>query len=269
MLNTNAAKIIPNVLCLAGLDPTGGAGLQADIEAIASIGAHACPVATSLTVQNTNNVIEVKPVEGDFLLKQAKAVFNDMPIACIKIGLLADPDSALAVAELLLQHPDIPVILDPVLRAGGGSKLNHDDTRVVLLEKILPLCTLVTPNLPEAQQLSGQRSRAQCADFIIKRGSTFVLITGTHDEGETVVNSLYGPEGLIFEHSWPRLPNNYHGSGCTLSSAIAGLLATGISMDKAVIKAQKYTWETLQNGYATGQGQHVPQRFYWKPNDII
>ena len=256
--------MIPVVMAIAGSDPTGGAGIQADVEAIASMGCHAAPVITSVTVQDTTNVMAFTPQSGELVMQQARAVLEDIPVAAIKIGFLGSIDIMQALHVLLTDYPRIPVVLDPVLRAGGGSVLADDETIAALKTLLLPLTTVLTPNTQEARALAPQAdTRDACAMAILETGAQFVLISGADENTTQVINILYGNRRKLRTYAWERLPESYHGSGCTLSSALTALLAHGQELHSAIDKAQEYTWKSLKHGYRVGMGQHLPNRFFW------
>ena len=255
---------IPVVLTLSGNDPTGGAGLQADIEALASHGCHAAPVVTAITVQNTGNVLDLAPLEAALVVEQARAVLEDMPVQAVKIGLLGSAQIVEAVHTLLQDYPDLPVVLDPVLAAGGGTGLLDESAREALKALLLPQVTVLTPNSREARALAPEAdSLDACAMELLDTGCEFVLITGTHEPGPQVLNRLYGNHRLLETFHWERLRGEYHGSGCTLAASIAGLLAQGLEPFTAIHEAQEYTWEALRHGYRIGMGQLLPNRFFW------
>lgn len=255
---------IPVVMCFAGLDSTGGAGLQADIEAIASMGCHAAPVVTALTVQDTQRVIDYTPVDAKVLIAQARAVLEDIPVAAIKIGMLGDVAVIEAIHTLLTDYPNIPVVLDPVLAGGGGGTLSNESVINAIVTLLLPQTTVLTPNSPEAHILAPEAdSLNACGQELLDKGCEFVLLTGTHEEAQHVENRLFGNRRLLETFSWERLPHSYHGSGCTLAAAIAGLLAQGLEPFTAIHEAQEYTWEALRNGYRIGMGQLLPNRLFW------
>jgi hydroxymethylpyrimidine/phosphomethylpyrimidine kinase len=250
-----------NVLSIAGHDPTGGAGIQADIEVINSMQCHACSVITTLTVQDTRNVITISPIAADIINNQLETLCKDINIDAIKIGLLGSAKTASLIAQHLAQLNEIPIVCDPVLAAGGGTVLAKPELIDVIRDELLPLVTLVTPNSLEARQLAPEsRDLKQCAETILSSGCQFVFITGTHEPSDDVINQLYDQNGLLKTYRWPRLPHEYHGSGCTLSAAIAALLAQGATMTDAIEQAQQYTWDSLKTGYQPGQYQYVPNR---------
>jgi len=251
----------PAVLVFAGHDPGGGAGIQADIEALAAAGCHALPVITCLTVQNTQNVLQLKPLEPDWVLAQAEALLADLPIAACKLGLLGSAAVAAAVAGLLRRYPQLPVVFDPVLAAGGGRDLSGAALLQCLREQLLPLTTLLTPNSEEARRLTGLSELQAAAQHLLTLGCQRVLITGTHEADAEVINTLYSPAGILNRSVWPRLPGSYHGSGCTLAAAIAAQLALGQALPTAVAIAESYTWHSLYRGWRPGAGQFLPRRY--------
>jgi hydroxymethylpyrimidine/phosphomethylpyrimidine kinase len=252
------------VLAISGNDPSGGAGIQADIEAIASMGCHAAPVITTLTVQDTRNAWRVEPLDPGLVIEQAEAVLADLEARAIKLGLLGSVAVARAVADLLRQHPGIPVVLDPVLIAGGGARLAEDSITDVMLRDLLPLATVVTPNSDEARALApGVDTLDECARQLVAGGARFVLLKGAHEATDTVTNRLFDADGLVERIEWPRLQGSFHGSGCTLASALAGLLARGTAVPDAARQAQSYVHEALARAHRIGRGQPIPNRMYW------
>ncbi|HED40496.1 MAG TPA: hydroxymethylpyrimidine/phosphomethylpyrimidine kinase [Chromatiales bacterium] len=257
-------QAFPAVMAFSGNDPTGGAGIQADIEALASMGCHTAPVITSLTIQDTQDIQGYVPIDASLLVQQARAVLEDMPIAAFKIGMLGSVEVIEAVHTVLIDYPDIPVILDPVLIAGGGNEIADEEMIDAITTLLLPQTTILTPNSIEARLLAHEAdSLDACAQELLERGCDYVLVTGTHEATTNVTNTLYGNRRKLDSFSWDRLPNSYHGSGCTLASAIAGLLAQGMEPFSAVHEAQEYTWESLRAAYRLGMGQHLPNRLFW------
>lgn len=257
----------PIVLCFSGHDPCGGAGIQADIETLASHRCHAASIITALTEQDTHNVKTLIPQQPDHLISQAQTLLADLPVKAVKIGLIGNAEIAVALHTILQQIPDVPVILDPVLAAGGGTELASTELISAMNELLLPRATVLTPNSIEARKLSGQTQLQDCAEFLLKQGSHYVLITGTHEQTETVSNQLYHEGKLLESFNWDRLPNSYHGSGCTLASAIAALIAHGLDPFTAITEAQEYTWNALAAAYIPGHGQHNPNRLFWMETD--
>lgn len=254
----------PVVLVFAGLDPSGGAGLQADIETLASLGCHAAPIMTANTVQNTRSVDSFHPTAGTLVEAQAHAILDDMRVNAIKIGMLGQPENALVIHDLLRKLPGIPVVLDPVLASGTGTALGTSETLDAVLELLIPLTTVLTPNSIEARALTpGVETLEESARQLLDMGVKHVLITGTHEDTPEVINTLYDETHPGETFTWDRLPHSYHGSGCTLASAIAGLLARGLDAFTAINEAQEYTWNALNEGFRPGHGQHLPNRLFW------
>lgn len=253
----------PVVLCFSGHDPSGGAGIQADIETIFSHCCHPASVITALTEQDSRNVKKLIPQQPDDIISQAETLLSDFKVAAIKIGLIGDAAIARAIAEILRQCPGIPVVLDPVLAAGGGTELASQALITTIVELLLPLTTVLTPNSEEARRLSGQQDLTDCAQWLQDKGADYVLITGTHEQSEQVHNRLFMPDNLSETFNWQRLPHHYHGSGCTLASAIAALLAQGLDVFTAANEAQEFTWQSLAAAYKPGHGQHNPNRLFW------
>ncbi len=256
------SNLLPTVLSISGHDPSGGAGIQADIETIAALGCRAATVITCLTVQDTTNVYRIEPVEVGLLEQQARAVLNDLPVAAIKIGLIGQAESAARIALLLQEYPGIPTILDPVLAAGGGMEMGDQPLLDIIRNELLPHITLLTPNSPEARRLSGEEELDQCAAKLLAMGCDNVLITGGHEDEEKLINRLYSRSEGQHSWSWLRFEESYHGSGCTLASAIAALLARQIPLTEAVAQAQEYTWQSISQGTKPGHGQALPNRLH-------
>ena len=245
----------PIVLTFAASDPTGGAGLQADLLTLAALGCHPLSVLTGLTVQDTSGVEYLEAVAADLVARQARALLAESRVAAFKAGVLASAENVRAVATIAAAHANTPLVVDPVLASGRGDALASDAVRSALLEALVPLATLLTPNKMEAERLGG-------AQRLLGLGARYVLVTGTHDDTAEVINRLYDASGLVREDCWPRLPGSYHGSGCTLASAAAAALAKGRGMPEAVREAQEYTWQALAAGFRSGAGQLLPNRFY-------
>ncbi len=238
--------------------------------AIASMGCHPLSVVTAITVQDTSGVEDVLPTDSEWVVDQARAMLEDVPVDAFKIGLLGSVENIVVIAEILADYPDIPFVLDTVLASGRGDELADEDMLDAMRELLIPQATLVTPNSLEARRLAldeddeeDDPSLDECAKRILAMGCEYVLITGTHEQTNKVVNTLYSGQGVVRSDSWERLPGIYHGSGCTLASAIAALLAQGVDVPEAVSEAQEYTWQTLNAGFRPGMGQLIPDRLFW------
>ena len=238
--------MIPHLLSIAGSDPSGGAGIQADLKTFSALGCYGMAALTALTAQNTRGVTSVHVPPPEFLAAQLDAIFADIRVDAVKIGMLATGDMVRTVARCLAAHPGIPVVLDPVLVATSGDSLGSPDVVDAIVSHLLPLATVVTPNLPEAARLSGldaildEDAMREAAAQIQGRGARAVLVKGGHlGVGEAVDLLSEGAE-IHFFHA-PRIETtNTHGTGCTLSSAIACYLAKGLALADAVDAAKSY-----------------------------
>lgn len=258
----------PLVLTFAASDPSGGAGMQADLLTLASMGCHPLSVITAITVQDSAGVEGMLAIDADWVADQARCLLEDMPVDAFKIGVLGSVENIAAIAEIVSDYPDVPLILDPVLASGRGDELANDEMTHALRELLLPQTTIVTPNSLEVRRLAEAEededlTLEQCAARLIETGCEFVLVTGTHENTPQVVNTLYSKSGVVRSDTWPRLPGSFHGSGCTLASAIAAMLANGLDLPEAVREAQEYTWQTLKKAYRPGMGQFLPDRLFW------
>lgn len=262
----------PIVLAFAATDPSGGAGLQADVMTLSSMGCHPLSVVTAVTIQDTMGVEEVMPIDVEWVADQARCVLEDMPVAAFKIGLLGSTENISAIAEVVSDYPEIPLVLDPVLASGRGDELVTEEMITALRELLIPQTTIITPNSIEARRLVQEEGEedldlGECARRLLAMGCEYVLITGTHENTAQVANTLYGQDGVVRTDNWERLAGSYHGSGCTLASAIAATIANGLSISDAVKDAQEYTWQTLRSAFRPGMGQHIPDRLFWARED--
>ncbi len=265
-------KAPPAVLIFAATDPSGGAGIQADVLTLASMGCHPLSVVTAITVQDSSGVEGVMPIDADWVTDQARAILEDIPVAAFKIGVLGSAENVAAVAEIVADYPEIPLVLDPVLASGRGDEFASEETLSAIREMLIPQCTIITPNTPELRRLAledddDEGRIEKLALRLIEMGAEFVLVTGTHEATPDVINSLYFDKGLLRSDNWQRLPGSFHGSGCTLASALAATVARGLDISEAVREAQEYTWQTLKFGYRPGMGQFIPDRLFWARED--
>ncbi|MFB3081069.1 MAG: hydroxymethylpyrimidine/phosphomethylpyrimidine kinase, partial [Nitrosomonadaceae bacterium] len=225
----------PIVLSFSANDSSGGAGIQADILTLASMGCHPLSVITAITVQDTAGVDEIMALDPGWVVDQARAVLEDMPVHVFKIGMLGSVEIIAAIAEVISDYPDIPLVLDPVLNSGRGDEFASEDMVSAMRELLLPQATIITPNSMEARRLAQDDEDdhdvldlGQCGIRLLHMGCEYVLITGTHENSPQVINTLYSAAGIVRSDAWQRLAGSYHGSGCTLASAIAATLANGL-----------------------------------------
>ena len=238
---------------IGGLDPTGGAGVVADVETAAAFGCRSFALVTALTVQDTRGVRRFEAVDAGLLADQADTLLADLAPDAIKIGMLASESIAAEVARLLARCPGVPAVLDPVLASGAGDALVSDGVSSAISGQLAHKCLLMTPNYQEAAVLygAGGGTALPCS----------VLVTGTdRDPSGPIIHELIPPVGVPRRWRWRRLPGSFHGSGCTLASAAASRLAHGVELSAAVEDAMAYTWETLAQATECGGGQWLPRR---------
>ncbi len=254
----------PCVMVFAGLDCSGGAGIQADIEAVGAVGSHALPIATALTVQDNDRVFAVNPVDPAIWKYQADTLIEKIPVAAIKIGAIGNRENADVLASLIVQlrkkQPLLPVVLDTVLGSGQGDLLTEGRAEYVLAP-LIPLATLVTPNMPEAARLSPNKTSIEDqAKNLLEMGCHHVLIKGGHGNDKDVVTNYWFSAAKTKSWTWSRLEGSFHGSGCTLASLLAGFLAQNLDMEESLDKGQAICQKILASSYAITEGQRIPNR---------
>ncbi|WP_350562033.1 hydroxymethylpyrimidine/phosphomethylpyrimidine kinase [Psychrobacter sp. CAL346-MNA-CIBAN-0220] len=259
----------PVVLCFSGLDPSGGAGLQADIEAIGQAGAHAAVACTAITVQDSQQVFSFEACTAALVEAQATAVLDDLPVCVIKSGMLGTTDNIAMLTRLFAEQiipKDTSFILDPVLVANSGGSLGDEQTLVAAFKKLLPYATLITPNTHELRALSGEQDLHIGAQKLCEQGAWAVLVKTSHDfDSGDIEQYLYIKGEMVHKSILPRLDGEFHGSGCSLASFIAGRLAMGDELIEAVIAADRWITQTLIAADAPhpddDSTQLIPNRF--------
>ena len=264
------------VLSIAGSDCSGGAGVQADIKTLSALGCYAAAAITAVTVQNTCGVKDVFPVPSQVVREQIRAVTEDLAVDVIKIGMVTDEGIIRVIADCLSANR-IPAIFDPVLVSSSGFSLVAPAALDAMLTQLIPHCILVTPNLPEAEVLSGMPIRdiedmAKAGRRILASGCHAVLIKGGHLQGDDMEDVLVcngNPEEVYHYHS-PKVPSaNTHGTGCTLSSAIAAYIARGLSLPEAVGQGKEYLTQALLAGKDASVGKgHGPLNHFFNPQKL-
>lgn len=261
------------VLSFSATDPTGGGGLQGDILTVAALGGHPLSVTTGVTVQDTARIEGISATEGDWVADQARALLEDIPVRAFKIGQISSAENAVEIADVLGDYPDIPVIFDVHLRGlFGTDTLADEETLGTVCELLVPLSTVLVINGSDAPRLvlvdddsdediADDVTQAEYARHLLEMGAKLVLLTGAHEQTPQIVNTLYGPGGVVRTDAWERLPGTWHGAGDTLTAALATYLARGMEVSAAVQAAQTYTWQTLAQGWRIGMGHNLPNRF--------
>jgi len=247
-------------LILSGLDPSGGAGIQADIQAITALGCHPLPVLTCLTVQDTRNVYGACAVDAELIRKQLDCVAADAPIHAIKTGALGKADVVKVLVEFLGKHPNIPVVTDPVIKAAGGGDLADESLIRAMKELLFSRADMITPNGIELALLGGSDDPAEAAHSLIAAGCQSVLATGGHGEGPQITNTLYTRDVAPLYWHIERVGGEYHGTGCTLAASIAAGRAQGLSQRAAISQAQNFVNHAILHALEVGRGQPVPDR---------
>jgi len=257
----------PVVLSLSSHDPTGGSGIQADIETAVSLGCHCASVITALVARDTRELKDIIAIDSTLLIEQARVILEDFQVDAIKIGLLGSLANIKAVHSVLMDYPDIPVVLDPVVQVGNVVPPNVETFYKAISSLLLPLATISTPSFVEAHELAREADTVDaCAHEILESGCQHVLISGAQRQDGKIVNSLYGDHRLIRRFEWPRLTKICHGSGATLASSVASYLAHGLSVADAVQQGQNFTWQSISAGRRFGMGKLIPNRFFWLDN---
>lgn len=265
---------IPNVVSIAGVDPSGGAGVLADVKAMSACGAYACGVIAALTAQNTQTVTGVMPVPAPFLKEQIDTLFDDVRIDAVKIGMLGTVEQIETVADALVRRKPRFVVLDPVMVAKGGSRLLAADAVDALKERLLPLATIITPNLSEAMCLLGREENVTEEEFpevarelwkLLGRRNAWVYLKGGHLEGESAYDLLFN-NVVSVPFTAPRVPTkNTHGTGCTLSSAIAAFLPQSVDVPEACRRAKEYLTGAVRYAGELDVGHgHGPTNHFWR-----
>lgn len=268
-------KAYTPILTIAGSDCSGGAGIQADIKAISALGGYAMSVITATTAQNTQGVREVFPLPPQHIEAQLRAVLEDISPCAIKTGMLFTTEIIETIERILREYPHIPLVVDPVMVSTSGHRLLEEDAVQSYLSRLLPIATLITPNIPEAEVLSGvaitsPESRDEAGRVLIAKGAKAVLIKGGHWEGGLAIDTLYTAEGQE-QFVSPRVKTtNTHGTGCTLSSAIATCIGQGKDLAEAIRAGKEYLTQALVSGMEMKIGHGSgPVNHFWHPISSI
>jgi len=268
--------IYPTVLTIAGTDPSGGAGIQADLKTFSALGCYGMSVITALVAQNTTGVRGIHNVPAQFVEQQLDAVMEDIRPNAIKIGMVHTSQLVEVIAAILKKYPDIPVVFDPVMVATSGDKLIEDATIEVIVSQLFPLVTLITPNMDEASLLANMPIQTvaqmqQAGQVINRTGCKALLMKGGHLKTKQLTSILMDKNGIVNTYVSDKVDtNNVHGSGCTLSSAIASYLARGEELQGAVAQAQEYINGAIYHGrdVLVGNG-NGPLNHFYNPQTMI
>ncbi len=257
--------VIPNVLSIAGSDPSGGAGMQADLKVFSALGCYGMAVPSALTVQNTHGVIKASGVPAALIEEQLCAIFDDIEVAGVKIGIVGAPETIEVIANVIKKYNPVHVVFDPVMASSGGTSFGTDETVKAMKAYLIPLCSVITPNVPEAEDLLGYtiEDLKSGAQDLLSLGAKAALLKGGHWDESDIVIDVLAYEGGIEAIDGPRVhTKNTHGTGCALSSALACALAQGLDVVDAARVAKMFVTSALQAaddlnvGSGTGPIQH-------------
>jgi len=266
----------PSVLAIAGFDGSGGAGLQADTKTISALGCFATSVLTALPVQNTQGVRNIYPIPYSAVREQIEAVMDDIFPDAIKIGMVHTAELVATIANALSHYPEVPVVFDPVMVATSGHKLIEDSTIAAIVETLFPIASVITPNMDEAAILADMEIKTLedmyiAGTKILQLGCKSVLLKGGHLEGKRITSLYFQQDGTVVPFEFEKFEtNNTHGSGCTLSSAIASYLALGKSLAEAIALGQDYVHQAIYHGkdVLIGKG-NGPLNHFFNPQKLI
>ncbi|WP_028451695.1 bifunctional hydroxymethylpyrimidine kinase/phosphomethylpyrimidine kinase [Chitinilyticum aquatile] len=265
----------PVVLVFTANDPSGGAGVVADVLTLSSLGCHVLPIITAITVQDTNGVQEFHAIDAEQLEEQARFILEDIRIDAIKVGMVGSVENLTVIAEIASDYPDVPLVLDAQLMVQDQDDMDSEEMAAAMRDLLIPHATVCTPDVRSARMLASDDPDEQtdlpldvAAQRLLSLGCEYVLITGSQDTSSKTGNSLYSRNGRVRNDAWNRLPGRFHGAGTTLSAALVGALANGADVTTAVQEAQEYTQQTLIHAYRPGMGLLVPDRLFWaRPNE--
>ncbi len=264
----------PAVLTFGAADPIGAFGIQADLACFAAMGCHGLSVITSILISDTARVEDAQPVDADWVADQARVVLEDMPVAAFKVGMPGSVESVAAIAEIVSDYPDMPLILDPFLSGMPLAGPDSEDLLLAMRELLIPQTTLLLASSVELARFAetwreaeaDDMTEADCA-YLADAGCDFVLVTGTSAESHEVANSLFDATGLLRRDTWQRLPGSFGGAGSTISATLTALLANGLEVPEAVLEAQEFTHAALANALRLGMGRLMPDRYFWSRED--
>lgn len=266
------------VLTFGSSDPLGAIGIQADLATFAAMNCHGLTVLTSILIGDTTQITEIESIDVEILIEQARTILEDVPVDAFKLGTIGSVENVTAIAEIIADYPDVPLIFDPFSSNVPDQGQDTEDIFTAVNELIIPQTTLLLASKIEIARLaeawreisetpSDDATLAFDVQRLIESGCQYVFVTGTTISGKEIVNSLYDESGIIRNDNWPRLNGSYLGAGATMSAAIAGLVANGIPISDAVLEAQEFTNAALAQAQRFGMGKLVPDRYFWVDRD--
>ncbi|CAL62866.1 Putative phosphomethylpyrimidine kinase [Herminiimonas arsenicoxydans] len=260
----------PLILTFGPTDPVGAVGIQADLASFAAMGCHGLSVVTALFIGDTARIEDMQIIDADWVSDQARVVLEDMPVAAFKVGAVGSVENVSAIAEIVSDYPDIPLIFDPFLSSLPDQGAEGEDMLMAIRELLVPQTTvLVLSNVELARMAETWREPSEedmmavDAMRLIEMGCEYVFVTGTPSELTDVANTLFDEGGVIRHDNWQRISGSYSGAGATLAATIAALLANGLDIPEAVFEAQEFTVASIANAQRLGMGKLVPDRYFW------
>ncbi|MES2934297.1 MAG: hydroxymethylpyrimidine/phosphomethylpyrimidine kinase [Pseudomonadota bacterium] len=266
----------PLILTFGVSDPVGAFGIQADLATFAAMGCHGLSVITSILIGDTARVEDVQAIEPDWVVDQARVVLEDMPVAAFKIGVVGSVENVSAIAEIVSDYPDIPLIFDPFQSSMPDPGPDGEDLLAAMRELLIPQSTLLLLSAVELERLaetwrepSSEDTMMLDAMHLIELGCPYVFVTGTPCDALSVSNMLFSEDGMNRHDVWQRLPGSFVGAGATLSAAVAAMLANGLDVPEGVLEAQEFNLAALSNANRFGMGKLVPDRYFWARDTAV
>ena len=260
----------PLILTFGAADPIGAIGIQADLASFAAMGCHGLSVVTAIIIGDTARVEDMQVIDADWVADQARVVLEDMPIAALKVGSVGSIENVAAIAEIVSDYPDIPLILDPFISALPDQGQDSEDILHAVRELLVPQTTLFLTSAVELARFAETWREPSSNDalpldvmHLIEMGCEYVLVTGTPTDVHDVANTLFNSSGMQRQDTWQRLPGSFSGAGSTMSATIAAMLANGVDVPEAVFEAQEFTHAALSHAHRLGMGKLTPDRYFW------
>jgi hydroxymethylpyrimidine/phosphomethylpyrimidine kinase len=258
------------ILTFGVADPVGAIGIQADLATFSAMGCHGLPIITALLISDTARIDNIQAIDVDWMADQARMILEDMPVAAFKVGAVGSIDNIPAIAEIVSDYPDIPLILDPFSTALPNQDGDDDSNLIAMRELLIPQTTLMLASAVELNRLAETWREPAPHDAlqsdamrIIEMGCEYLFVTGVPGATHEVVNTLFDDSGVIRRDSWQRLPGSFSGAGSTLSAAICAMLANELDISEAVSRAQDFTLAALAHAQRLGMGKLIPNRYFW------
>ena len=260
----------PLILTFGVADPVGAIGIQADLASFAAMGCHGLSTVTGILIGDTAKVEDIEVTDADWVADQARVLLEDMPVAALKVGAVGSVENVSAIAEIVSDYPDIPLVLDPFVTALPDQGMESEDLLLAIRELLVPQTTLLVISAVELARFAETWREASTEDTlavdaikIIEMGCEYLLVTGTPSEVGDVANTLFDESGVVRHDNWQRIAGTFTGAGSTLSATVAALLANGLDVPDAVLEAQEFTMAALTHGQRLGMGKLVPDRYFW------